>query len=549
MKNIITDGIKAVSLDGEEGWTYFNNAPRTTRDVLYSQVSAAFRAYNLFANTIGSVPFSLTELDNKKEYDSSVNWKNKVGFLPNPSELFRLNALSYITTNTVYNVRTTDVLGYKQRGMYHAVTYNFTPYTDTVTGQLLYVERRLGSGLERYQPTDKRLVRMWRLDHTTEVLPSPNTIALAIMQAAGEVYYADLWIKHFYEGGGIAPTLVILKGQISKDKAEETENSFSNWLKQISKYWRAPAKTLNGDAAEVKQLGSSIADLKNNEVYRQAIENIAMGVGMPLSLLLSNSANNATATVEERQWYKNTITPFLTWMDYEYNEQVFHPMRLHLAHNTSTMDAQQEEDAQNVATANSLLDLLTKCPSYEVFESIADSYLPVDDKLKAAARKYYDDKAKAAESIAVQMQSNNPQDKQPQDNKPVDTSTQDAPSVDTPPAKWIPSLDELNELKTWRKAALSAFKGGKPLTFEYMPHYGGLPESITVTIKKRLLSLYESDEWIEGKVGTEEIKAVFDVAQMVAEAPALKPIDDIKYLADALNNLAEKAFGQMKATT
>lgn len=541
-KLIMTDGAKSVNLldsDDPSVWTFYSNAPQSTQDILYSRVSAAFRAYNLFANTVGSVPFTLTELGNKKEYDSSVNWENKIGFLPNPSELFRLDALSYISTNTIYNVRTTDVLGYKQRGMYHAVAYNFTPYTDPVTGQLLYVERRLGSGLERYQPADKRLVRMWRLDHTTEVLPSHNTIALAIMQAAGEVYYADLWIKHFYMRGGVAPTVIAMKGAVAPDKKNDEEKSWGDWLRGLGKYIGRSARVFNADSLDVKQFGSAVTDLKNNDVYRQAIENIAMGVGMPLSLLLSNSANMATATVEERQWYKNTITPFLTWMAYEYNEQVFHPLGYHLAFNTSTLDAQQEEDAQNVATANSLLDLMTKCPTYEVFASIAKSYLEIDDELLLAAKKYYDDKAKAAKVITTQMQSDQtPQDK-PAD-MPMDAPAKDAQPVDTPPAKWIPSLNELDELKTWRKAALSAFKSGKPLTFEYIPHYGGLPDSVAADIRARLAEVREWD--------ADRIKAVFEIAQTVAEIPAPKPIDDIKYLADALNNLADKAFRQMKAS-
>src|SRR5574342_42486 len=209
---IYTDGEKAVSLTGEEGWTYFSKPANTNEIEQYARVAAAFRAYNLKANTIGNMPFILYR--GEEEFDTSSTWENKVGFLPNPSELFRLVVLSLIATNTAYNLRTADVFGRKTKGLYHAVSYSFLPYTNPVTGELDYIERSIGATLERYTPDDKRLVRLWRLDHTTEVLPSPNTEARAIMNAAGQVFYADSWIQNFYRRGGVAPTVIMMKGMV-----------------------------------------------------------------------------------------------------------------------------------------------------------------------------------------------------------------------------------------------------------------------------------------------------------------------------------------------
>ena len=138
-------------LDDTPGlWTYFSNAPRQEIDVLYAKVSAVFRAFNLKANTVGNMPFVLTHLKTGEEYDSSASWENKIKFLPNPSELLRLDTLSYMHTNTVYNLVTRDILGRKDKHLVNTVPSAFTPVTDPITGNLMHVERRVGVGVEKY---------------------------------------------------------------------------------------------------------------------------------------------------------------------------------------------------------------------------------------------------------------------------------------------------------------------------------------------------------------------------------------------------------------
>lgn len=528
---LLFDGEKSLSLweDGEH-WTYFSGLPKSTQIEQYAKVAAAFRMYNLFAETVSSVPFSLVDMKSKEEVDGSANWDNKVGYLPNPAELFRLNALSYLATNTIYNLRTSDAIGYRTKGLYHAIPASFVPVTNPITNELEHIERWLGATREKFSPKDKRLVRMWRLDHTTEVLPSEHTVAQAIMSAAGEVYYADLWIQNYYRRGGIAPTAIAMKGLIFKGKQEDEEKSWTDWLKGLGRFTHRVVRFFNADAMDIKQFGSSVTDLKNNEVYRQALENIAMGGGAPLSLLLSNSANLATATVEERQWYKNTITPFIRWMDYEYNEQVFHPDGYHLLHNTSTLDAQQEEDAINVETAGKLLDLLAKCETFDLFVSIAESYLEVSDKVLKAAKKYYDAKEKRAEEARIQVQQTppaQPVQAQPEPVAPPSANGKNPPETLT---KWIPSLDELKELKVWRDVASRKFRKAESLDFIYQPHYGGLPAKVQGEIIARL----------PAADSLETIKEIFEMEQYIettTPAPAYA-VDDIKLLADALNRLS-----------
>ena len=188
------------------------------------------------------------------------------------------------------------------------------------------------------------------------------------MNAAGEVYYADAWIKHFYERGGVAPTIIAMKGAVTKSAKEEQQQSWRDWILGLGARFRwNPTRIVNADTLEVKQFGSSVTDLKNMEVYQQAIANIAMGTGMPLSLLLANSANYATAQIEKATWYDNDIIPFCNWLAYGYNEQVFIPLGLYLEFHPETLDPEQEDETQRAAAMSTYMDVIAKCPTYDIF--------------------------------------------------------------------------------------------------------------------------------------------------------------------------------------
>lgn len=512
-KFIATDGSKSLDMLNSNDpaiWNFFSGAPQSSQGVLYAYVAAVYRAYNLFADTIGNLPFALVEIKSQKEYDSSENWENKIGFLPNPNELWRLDTLSYIDSNSVYNLRTSDALGYKTKGLYFAMPSAFSPSVNS-NGDI-EIKRTIGAGrTETYTADDPRLFYMWRKDHTTEVLPSPNTIAKAIQHSAEQVLYTDSWITHYYKRGGIKPTLIAMKGLVIPDKKDDEEKKWTQWLRGLGRYFGNIARVYNAEAMDVKAFGDGVAELKDNGVYQQALSNIAMGVGMPLSLLLANSANYSTASTEERQWYKTVIIPFSRWLSYGYNEQIFHPMGLHLKFNTSTIDSQQEEDAVNAATAKTLNEMLLACPTYEIFEAISKSYLEVSDELLAAAKKYYGDKQK-----------------QPEPPKQQTVQVISSPPELPQPAKWIPSLDELEELRIWREVAVRRNKKGESLVFDYEPHRGGLPEEVTKEIKSKLA---QERTWT-----MDDLKAVFDAGKIafLEEQPT-----DILALANAVNKYAD----------
>lgn len=527
-----TKSINPWDLDSHpEAWTWLTGKPAAQQEEFYATVAAAFRALNLKANTVASVPFTIFTA-NGEEFDNSNEWENKLGILPNPQELLRLDTLSYMTSNAIYNLKTSDALGYKVKGLYHAISTSFTPHVNPVTAQLEYVERKIGTSIERYTPDDKRLIRMWRLDHTTEVLPSQATEARAIMKSAGIMHYQDAWVEMFYQSGGIKATLIGMKGLVDNNSRDDKEKDWSKFLQGIGKWWGRRARLYNAEAINTTTIGAGVDDMKDNKIYEQAIANVAMGTGMPLSLLLANSSNYATAQEEKATWYESDIIPFCRWLAYEYNRQLLVPMGYYMQFQPQTLDPNQQDETEKAAAISQYIDIIVKCPTYDIFIGMADTIgIELSETLVKAVKKYYADKDAKIEEGTLDANG------QVIEVQPVEEDKEDEPAEEKPPAKWIPSLNELNELRVWQDVALRKFKKGESLAFEYKPHYGGVLEDV------------HRDIWTKLSMGkfsnVEEVKAAFDISGYMSQpdgmlfAPSVKQDSEIMALAASINNMAE----------
>jgi hypothetical protein len=573
----VTKGVNLLTSNDPDVWSGLQQMSGKERDVYYARVAAAFRAFNLKANTVGNMPFALyknapagdperktnikavDEMAEDEEVDNSANWQNVVKFLPNPSELLRLATLSYMATNTIYNLKTGDVAGRQVRGLRHAISDSFYPWANATGTALDYIERHVGSIIERYGVDGKpltpgvksQLVYMWRLDHTTELLPSPNTEALAIMEAAGVVYYKNFWIKHFYQRGGIKPTLIAMQGLIDKDAKEKKEEEWSRWLLGLGKKAFANvARIFNAEKMDVRPIGDGVGDMKDNTIHQDALSDIAMGTGMPLSLLMANSANYATAKEEKSTWYENDIIPLCNWIAYEYNRQVFNPLGLRLEFHPETLDPQQEDETERAQAMMQYAGVLEKVQSKEIFMGLSTLMgLEVPPELEEALDAHFAEKERKEKEMQAQMQQSGytvgpdgkplPAQAQPKDDKEEPKGKEDdKEKKPMPPMRkaWIPTAPEAEEMRVWYEVAQRKLKRAEPLDFEYTPHHGGVPVEVAEQIKARLLTATTADD----------VRQAFVLEETVTPAPEYKSDvtpSDILVLAAAINKLADKEKG------
>ena len=502
-KYIFTNGTSSKSVDAiNDSWDFVKAMEGAKDGDLYSKVAAVFRAMNLTADAVANMPFALVK--NGQDYDTSVDWQNKVGFMPRPQELLRLWRLSLFMDNKAYGrmITTKQFKGTAlSRELVYVVPSTMEIVTNEFTGTVERIQRKInGQDKESYSfPRDRNLVRFWRLDHTTELLPSANSEFMALANAAGILYSADSWTESYFSRGAIRPLIIAVKGMVLGDKKDDLQSSWAKFIRGLGNTWSELSKVINAETMDVKQIGDGLGDIKDSPVYRQAIENVAMGGGMPLSLLLSNSANMATAQTEYASWFRDSVTPWANWMSEVLNEQLFRDMGYTFEFRTEQSEPSQEEEVQRAQAFSVYATALAGHPqALSIAAQIVGIDLPADMDYSELDKKPEEPKEEPAKEPASTMEDMDEPEEEPMTAK-----------------AW-------EELDNWKTKATRYAKRGKPVTFEFVTESIG--NSTADLIRKRLQF-----------AGTpEEVKAAFDVGKVETVEPS-----EIKLLADALNKAAE----------
>lgn len=549
MRTFFTNGVKSFDLGQypPEAWQYWSGQPDTVDNELYSKVSAVFRAMEINANAIAGMPFAI--MKGGQEIDSSAEYKNVIKVLPKPQSLFRLWRMSLFMTNTAYaRLATVKQIGGKPvaKELLYVIPTSITPVTNNTTGDLEYFQRTINGGTQRMSLDD--LFWIWRLDHTTELLPSKNTEFKALSQAAGVLYWADAWTKNYFERGGVKPTVLSIKGMVvpNDSKREELEKGWSRFVRNIS---REVTKLLNGDAMDVKQIGDGVGDIKDSPIYQNAISNVAMATGMPLSLLLANSANYATAQAEYAAWYQTSVVPYCNFMQEWMNEKLFTPAGLRFEFRPEQAEPSQQEEVER---ANAYATYVNA----GMLPSIAAQVVGVD--LPQGVEYDELDPEKKKETIPVT-------------NAPAEATAQEAsaPEVEEPEDEDEGEMSgkAWQELAIWKRKAVKAIKQGAelPLLFKVEHIPASRADGIRLALAnagsiEQVVEAFESKKELPPAKSQTEILALADAINNATKAAMVEPKDDKQMLSIKADNVTvqndeavkamaamTKAFEEMKA--
>jgi len=494
-KHYFTNGstLKGIDLPQypDSAWNWITGAPEDTSDEqLYSRVAAVYRVANLSADAIANVPFAVYE--GKTEYDTSDKWQNKVGFLANPRELFRLWRLSLFMTNSAYGFMEGNRV---QKNLRYVKANSITPVVDKWQG-LTGFKRQVGNDNIEYSLKDNRVFWMYRLDHTTELLPSKNSEFRALMAAAGVLYYADYYVQNFFQRGGIKPALLSVTGVPTKEEREKIESVWDKIVHGWSKYL---GKVISANEMDVKVIGEGIDNLTSGNLHDEKLADVAMAAGMPLSIILANSANYATAQTEYLVWFRDSVIPWASFMQDELNDKLFNPLGLRFEFRPEMSDKGQEEEAKRAGAYRAYVASGMK-PS--IAAQVVGIDLPTDIK-------YAD-----LDDVFV------PQQAQPVNKEEIPIEEAEEPEIEEQKTVTLLTIDQLRELEHWQDLAFRKLKQGKSLAFPWVSKT--LPEEVASAIRERLP---------ECKT-TAEIERAFQLDRKDNE-------DALKLLADALNRAVE----------
>ena len=510
------DGRKAIDIwNGDEGWTIYSGGELGTEADYYRFIPTLYRAVQLRAYSVSTMPFEI--MQGEEVYDSSADWENKVGFLPNPAQLLQLIESALTMCGRAYLLRERSVATTKKL-RYHLPT-SVTPEINLDTGAIEYFERPTKNGTKKkYRVED--YVYFWMPDPYVEVGPPINYPAQAAANACGVLKGIDLFAENYFGRGAIKAMLLTVAGMPAEAEREKLVTGFERMFLGIKNAFRP--MVINAEAVKPVIVGEGMKELENVTIGTEKREDIAIAVGIPMSILFANAANYATSQQDELNFLTKTIIPECEFIAAVLNEQLFEPLGLHLNFLPETLDPMQEDEASRAAALQQLVnagfDLIT---ATEIL-----GYELTDEQL---ARLQAEEIAKAERAAEMARQLAEKPDEQEEE---PESSTIEQAGLSGAQAEKM--TQKAQDIARWERKALNALKRGKSANVDFE----------SVSIPPEMVSDIHTN--LSGCVTADDVRIVFSGIAKDGQSitPSVSFSDAILVLASELkraNNLLEES--------
>lgn len=467
---------------------------------LYANVAALFRAINARADAAASIPFRI-ENRRGRAIESSDDWKGGNGWLPNPRLFIRQAFMSMDFTNAVYAAKLLNKFKIP-KGLQYFVPTTITPKFDD-NGNILEFERKAGKIQKTFEPEE--LFYVWIQDAFTEVGASPNTPMRAAMAAAGVLRNLDDFVKSYFEGGAIDPVIAAIPRSTPQDERDRMESWLNRALTGIKNIGKIRLMS-SEDVKLTQPLRNGLDSLKKTELTKDKREDIGLALGIPMTFMLSDQANYATATQNEKTLIRWGVQPRLEQLYDALDAQLYQPMGVHLRPDFDSLEMFQEEEVNKMQAASTLIDLAGKAKDKAQLQAVF-TIMGID-----ATEEQIEQLMPEVEDVEE------PESAQPQGVQEVDDDMED----ETADAQQS-NMRAIIEIGRWEKKSRNA---GKLVTW----HTVEIPENI----RRHIM---DAQDW---RKGMSEARAMMRFGEYGAGVVSSmnQGANDIKALADAINKMA-----------
>jgi HK97 family phage portal protein len=341
MRQIIFDG-KAVLADSSyppEAWIVSadgrHEINKTVRE-LRQQVGLVYRGVDIRMQSTMRVPWQLRQGDNVLWYSEDDSVPDNFAWLEDLPDYIGLIEACLCLTSQAFIYKQSNRSGV--RGLQWFSPLSVAPEWDETAG-LKHFERRLSSTVSYYAPDD--IVYVWRRDPLHETMPD-TAPAQAAMASANVLYSIDQFVTGFFQRGAIKPMLLQVPQNTPQAERDKVKAWWDRFFSGVKDAWRT-----NVVSTEVKPVvvGEGLESLTNETLTQERRDDVATAIGVPHSLLFSNSANYATAKQDEQNFYTMTILPDVRLIQKQLNAQLFKALGLQLRFMPNEMDVFQEDEA------------------------------------------------------------------------------------------------------------------------------------------------------------------------------------------------------------
>jgi hypothetical protein len=346
-----------------------------------------YKAVDMTANAVSDLPFDL--MKNGEIYDTSADWQNRLGGMPNPKRLLYQLAsslcygkayviptvlrgsivdLRYIAPHTVSYTVTTDGLQWFARASDFGNAGIYYPF-DKEMAQAPAIDPRLLQNLTDSSRPLKDvdtshyaggMMYFWLPDADIEIgVPKSYPIGAALMSAQ-IVTSADQTLKTYGERGFVPPTILATKGMANPSERQKAEDWWNSFLRRFD---RTVAKIMNADTMDIKQVGAGFEQLRGayREITTQQIENIGAAFGIPAAVFMSDKSFASEIDQLTRIWYSSSV--FMNMyhtIEETMTDQLLNRFGVSMKFRPETIDAFQQEEASRANSFKIYVDARIK---------------------------------------------------------------------------------------------------------------------------------------------------------------------------------------------
>lgn len=353
---ILFDGVKATSLIPtgylwENGWNWLGTGMSPLSPEVrerYETVGLLYACVHIRAKSLKKVPWTITTKTGE------TVWKKGD---PPPAELEFMKHLPRL----LYKTEAALTLGsqaywHKERNRVRTLNVKWLapasvePYWDEEEG-ILHFDRRLGARIIRLPVED--VVYIWYQHPQFETIRDVSP-AEAAMAAANVLYNVDMFTKGFFERGAIKAMILGVSGNPRKDEMDRIKNWWNRTVAGVKNAFKS--EVVNADTIKPVVIGEGLAELTNVELTDERRNDIAISLGIPLSMVFSDAANYATAEQDEKNFYNTTIVPECEIIAEQLNDQLFDAYGYEIHFNPEAMDIFQQDEVEKSNSFKTYVD-------------------------------------------------------------------------------------------------------------------------------------------------------------------------------------------------
>ncbi len=311
-KSIYFDGIKSIPLEALDRMLFpelFEDSKSSINESkAYEVVAWVYRAVQLRANAISSIPFAVVQDGEPIDFEFADR-------LPN---LLQLTEASLNLYGAAYWLKEHNLV--RLRDLRWAVATTIKPRLDPDRG-LLGFERRLGGEIIPLAPEE--VVYFWLPDPQVEIGPGQAPAKVAL-DAAGLMYNINRFAAAFFERGAVYPTILTVEGNPRKEDLDKLEAWWKRLIAGVRSAWETVALRSN---VNVTTLSQDISEMAMTDLSQSVRQQIAVAFGIPQTMM-EDAANFATSREHRLSFWHETIIPEAKLIAGVLNEQLFAPLGL-----------------------------------------------------------------------------------------------------------------------------------------------------------------------------------------------------------------------------